>query len=104
MNTPKYEKLNDYIGLHRVVIFGISTELNISKSTNGGFHLFITETHGYTYGFGIEALQAAIDDYKEFCNKSRPEIIGIVKKREIEKVTEYFDTLINMEVERHDNT
>jgi len=65
-----YGNLNDYIGLHRVLIYGASDEMNISKSSNGGYHLFLTSNKGFSYGFNLNALKMAITDFELLQDKT----------------------------------
>jgi len=65
-----YGNLNDYIGLHRVLIYGSSDEINISKSSNGGYHLFLTSNKGFSYGYGLDALKMAITDFELLQDKT----------------------------------
>lgn len=68
----KYEKLNKYIGICRSIILQESNgEMNISLSSNGGFHLFLNEVTGFTYGFGLKALMNAALDFEYLQDKTR---------------------------------
>ena len=76
MSTVKrvYGNLSIYIGLQRCVVLREQNgEMNISKSSNGGFHLFLTSCNGFTYGFGLDALKQATTDYEYLLNKNTDE-------------------------------
>jgi hypothetical protein len=82
-----YGNLNSYIGLQRQIILKEHTgEMNISKSSNGGFHLFITPNTGFTYGYGLDALKQATEDFEYLQNKSIGERKMFVLTMENEKL------------------
>lgn len=79
----KYENLNNYIGLQRhIIIQEQNGKMNISRSSNGGFHLFLTNNTGFTYGFGLEALKQATTDFETLLNKDSEERKAFVIKVE----------------------
>jgi len=82
-----YGNLNAYIGLQRAIVLKEQNgEMNISKSSNGGFHLFLTSNSGFTYGFGLDALKQAIVDYDYLQNKNIDERKSFVVKVAEEKL------------------
>ena len=82
-----YGNLRNYIGLQRCLILQeFGGEMNISTSSNGGFHLFITPQTGFTYGFGLEALKAAVVDFEFLQDKNTGERKEFVRNSQIEKL------------------
>ena len=60
--------------------------MNISKSSNGGFHLFLTRNTGFTYGFGLDALKAAMYDFEFLQNKNIEERKSFVLSTQEERL------------------
>lgn len=88
-----YGSLNEYIGLHRTIIIQESNgEMNISKSSNGGFHLFLTPNTGFTYGFGLDALKAAVEDFKLLLDKNIEERKNFVLASQLERLNKELKT------------
>jgi len=89
-----YGRLNDYIGLQRSMILKEQNgEMNISKSSNGGFHLFLTSNKGFTYGFDLNALKFAIDDFELLQNKTikeRKEFVIEIERERLKSELEYW--------------
>lgn len=87
-NTRRiYGRLNDYIGLQRSIILKEHNgEMNISKSSNGGFHLFLTSNKGFTYGFDLNAFKQATADYEHLLKKNIEERKNFVIEVEGEKL------------------
>lgn len=82
-----YGDLSNYIGLQRCIILTeFAGDMNISTSSNGGFHLFLTERTGFTYGFGLEALKAVVSDFELLENKNTGERKEFVRNTQIEKL------------------
>jgi len=82
-----YGRLNDYIGLQRSMILKEHNgEMNISKSSNGGFHLFLTSNKGFTYGFDLNAFKQATADYEHLLNKNENERKTFVVEVENERL------------------
>jgi len=82
-----YGDLGKYIGLQRCIILQeFAGEMNISMSSNGGFHLFLTPRTGFTYGFGFKALKAATADFEFLQDKNTGERKQFVRNSQIEKL------------------